>query len=131
MQVMQQNLFISPSDFVQWAAIAALEEASRDVAQMREIYNRRRVFILRRLRDMGFVVKVEPTGAYYVLANARRFSDDSYRLAFDILENARVGVTPGIDFGSQGEGFLRFSYANSLENIEEGMDRIQEYLGRL
>jgi aspartate/methionine/tyrosine aminotransferase len=131
MQVMQQNLFISPSDFVQWAAIAALEEASRDVEQMREIYNRRRVFILRRLRDMGFVVKVEPTGAYYVLANARRFSDDSYRLAFDILENARVGVTPGIDFGSQGEGFLRFSYANSLENIEEGMDRIQEYLGRL
>jgi len=74
---------------------------------------------------------VEPTGAFYILANARRYAADSYQLAFDILKKAKVGVTPGIDFGSQAEGFLRFSYANSLDNIEEGMERLQKYLGGL
>ena len=65
---------------------------------------------------------------FFVFANARHLSEDSYILAFDILENAHVGVAPGIDFGSNGEGYLRFSYANSLENIAEGMDRLQKYL---
>ncbi|MCJ7558576.1 MAG: pyridoxal phosphate-dependent aminotransferase, partial [Gammaproteobacteria bacterium] len=68
------------------------------------------------------------TGAFYVFANAKHLSNDSYKLAFDILENAYVGVTPGIDFGQNGEGYLRFSYANSLENIEEGLDRIEGYV---
>jgi aspartate/methionine/tyrosine aminotransferase len=73
---------------------------------------------------------VEPTGAFYVLANAKRFSEDSYKLAFDILEHAHVGVTPGIDFGANAEGYIRFSYANTLENIEEGLDRIEKYLAQ-
>jgi aspartate/methionine/tyrosine aminotransferase len=131
MQVMQQNLFISPNSFVQWAGIAALQEAHKEVAHMKEIYNRRREFMLPRLRELGFGVAVEPTGAFYILANARKYSGDSYQLAFDILEKAEVGVTPGIDFGSGAEGFLRFSYANSLENIEEGMERLQKYLAGL
>lgn len=131
MQVMQQNLFISPNSFVQWAGIAALREAHQEVEEMKEIYNRRREFMLKRLRGLGLEVAVEPTGAFYILANARKYSPDSYKLAFDILEKAKVGVTPGIDFGSKAEGFLRFSYANSLENIEEGMDRLQKYLGGL
>ncbi len=84
--------------------------------------------MVKRLREMGFGITVEPTGAFYVFANAKRFSDDSYHLAFDILEKAHVGVTPGIDFGENGEGYLRFSYANSLENIAEGLDRIESYL---
>ena len=58
-------------------------------------------------------------------------SDDSYKLAFDILEKSHVGVTPGIDFGSNGEGYLGFSYANSMENIIEGLDRIENYLDSL
>jgi aspartate/methionine/tyrosine aminotransferase len=131
MQVMQQNLFISPNSFVQWAGIAALREAHKEVEEMKEIYNRRREFMLPRLRELGFGVAVEPTGAFYILANARKYSADSYQLAFDILEKAGVGVTPGIDFGSGAEGFLRFSYANSLENIEEGMERLQKYLASL
>jgi aspartate/methionine/tyrosine aminotransferase len=131
MQVMQQNLFISPNSFVQWAGIAALREAHKEVQEMKEIYNRRREFMLPRLRVLGFGVAVEPTGAFYILANARKYSADSYQLAFDILEKAGVGVTPGIDFGSGAEGFLRFSYANSLENIEEGMERLQKYLASL
>ena len=69
-----------------------------------------------------------PKGAFYVFANAKHVSMDSYRLAFDILEKACVGVTPGIDFGQNGEGYLRFSYANSMENIAEGMNRLSAYL---
>jgi aspartate/methionine/tyrosine aminotransferase len=71
---------------------------------------------------------VEPTGAFYVFANARRFTQDSYAFAFEILENAKVGITPGIDFGPHGEGYVRFSYANSLENIAEGLRRMEVYL---
>jgi aspartate/methionine/tyrosine aminotransferase len=65
-----------------------------------------------------------------VFANAKQFSEDSYALAFDILENAHVGVAPGIDFGSHAEGYLRFSYAASLERIEEGLNRIEAYLNK-
>ena len=127
-QKVHQNFFISANTIVQWAGIAALEEAAEDVARMRAIYDERRRFMIKRLKDIGFGITVEPTGAFYVLANAGRFSRDSYKLAFDILENAHVGVTPGIDFGANAEGYLRFSYANTLENIAEGMDRIEQYL---
>jgi len=128
MQKIVQNLFISANSFVQWAGVAALREAGGDVERMRNIYNERRKFLIRRLRDLGLGVKVEPTGAFYVLGNVKSFSQDSYKLAFDILEKARIGVTPGIDFGKNCEGYLRFSYANSLENIEEGMRRLEKYL---
>jgi len=63
-----------------------------------------------------------------VFANARHLSNDSYKLAFDILEKCHVGVTPGIDFGANGEGYLRFSYANSMENITEGLNRIESFV---
>jgi len=95
---------------------------------MRNIYNERRKFLIRRLGEIGLGVKVEPTGAFYVLGNIKSFSQDSYKMAFDILEKARVGVTPGIDFGKNCEGYLRFSYANSLENIKEGINRLEKYL---
>ena len=116
---------------VQWAGIAALEEAGEDVARMRAIYDERRRFMIKRLKEIGFGITVEPTGAFYVLANAMRFSNDSYKLAFDILEKAHVGVTPGVDFGANAEGYLRFSYANAMENIAEGMDRIERYVAQL
>jgi aspartate/methionine/tyrosine aminotransferase len=127
MQKLQQNFFISANSMVQKAAIAALTCAGEDVARMKSIYDERRRFMIRRLRQIGLGITVEPTGAFYVFANAKRFSGDSYKLAFDILENARVGVSPGIDFGRNGEGYLRFSYANSMENIAEGMNRLEKY----
>ena len=127
-QKMVQNFFISANTMVQKAGVAALTQTDDDTARMRTTYNERRLFMIRRLREMGFGITVEPTGAFYVFANARHISNDSYRLAFDILENARVGVTPGIDFGPNAEGYLRFSYANSLDNIAEGMDRLERYL---
>ena len=127
-QKVQQNFFISANAMIQKAGIAALKEAGNDVARMKRIYNERRIFMIRRLREMGLGITVEPTGAFYVFANARHISEDSYALAFDILEKACVGVTPGIDFGQHGEGYLRFSYANSMENIAEGMNRLETYL---
>jgi aspartate/methionine/tyrosine aminotransferase len=130
MQKIQQNLFISASSFAQWGALAGLKEAGEDVQRMRETYDQRRRFLIPRLRELGFGITVEPTGAFYTLANASRFSNDSYRLAFDILKEAKVGVAPGIDFGANAEGYIRFSYANSLENIREGMNRLERYLER-
>ncbi len=130
MQKIQQNLFISANSFVQWGALAGLKEAGKDIQKMRETYDRRRRFLIPRLRELGFGITVEPTGAFYILANAKRFSENSYRFAFDILKEAKVGVAPGIDFGSNAEGYLRFCYANSLENIEEGMNRLERYLER-
>jgi aspartate/methionine/tyrosine aminotransferase len=94
-------------------------------------YDKRRRYILIRLKDIGFGVKVEPEGAYYVLANANEFGSDSLILSRSILEDAGVAVTPGIDFGDGAEGFIRFSYANSLDNIREGMDRIEKYVNSL
>jgi len=130
-QKIQQNFFISANSVVQIAGITALEEAGEDVVRMKNIYNERRQYIVKRLKEIGFGITVEPTGAFYVFANAKHISKDSYKLAFDILENAHVGVTPGIDFGNNGEGYLRFSYANSMENIIEGRDRIERYLDNL
>ncbi|OQX14534.1 MAG: aspartate aminotransferase [Desulfobacteraceae bacterium IS3] len=129
-QKIQQNFFISANSMVQMAGIAALKNAGEDVKRMKEIYNERRKFMIQRLREIGLGITVEPTGAFYVFANAKHISTDSYQLAFDILEKAHVGVTPGIDFGKNGEGYLRFSYANSLENIAEGLNRLEQYFQR-
>ena len=128
MQKIQQNLFISASSFAQWGALVGLREAEGDIQKMRETYDERRRFLIPKLKELGFGITVEPTGAFYVLTNAKRFSDDSYRFAFDILNEAKVGVAPGIDFGTNAEGYLRFCYANSLENIEEGVKRLERYL---
>jgi len=130
-QKVQQNFFISANAMVQVAGIAALKQAGEDILRMKRIYNDRRQYMIRRLKDMGLGITVEPTGAFYVFANAKHISGDSYKLAFDILEKAHVGVTPGVDFGKNGEGYLRFSYATSIENISEGMDRLKNYLKKI
>ena len=130
LQKMHQNFFISANAFVQYAGVAALRYAQKDVERMRKTFDKRRKFTIARLRELGFGITVEPTGAFYVLANAKRFSSNSFELAFEILKEAKVGVTPGIDFGKNAEGYLRFSYANSLENIKEGMERMGRYLKR-
>jgi aspartate/methionine/tyrosine aminotransferase len=128
LQVMQQNLFISASNFVQLAGLAALREGAEAVSAMRAAYDRRRTRLLTGLRDLGFRVPVEPAGAFYVFADARAFGSDSRKLAFDILEHAHVGVTPGIDFGAAGEGWLRFCYAASENAIDEALARLARAL---
>ena len=128
LQILHQNFFISANSFVQWAALAALREAQQEVEAMRVVYDKRRKRLLEGLRTLGFGISVEPTGAFYVLANAKRFCTDSKKFAFEILEHAGVGSTPGMDFGPNAEGYIRFTYANSEENIEEALERIRKFL---
>jgi len=131
LQKAYQNFFISTSDFVQWAGVAALREARDEVGRFRRIFDERRRAMIAGLRQVGLGVGCEPTGAFYVLANARRYTQDSYEFAFRILERAHVAVTPGIDFGRNAEGYLRFSYANSLPRIQEGIERVGRFLAQL
>jgi len=128
LQKIQQNFFISAGSVSQWAGLAALSKAGADVERMRSIYNQRRKYVISRLKELGFHLKTEPAGAFYVFVNVKHLSRDSYALAFEILEKAGVGVSPGIDFGDNGEGYIRISYANSLENIKEGLDRVEGFL---
>jgi aspartate/methionine/tyrosine aminotransferase len=128
MQKIQQNLFISANSVSQWAAVTALREAQPDVERMKTTYDQRRLYMLRRLKELGFGIEVDPAGAFYVLARASHLSNNSYELAFQILEKACVGVAPGVDFGTNAEGYLRFSYANSIENITEGLNRIERFI---
>lgn len=125
-----QNLFISPNPFVQRGGIEALRGNHPEIEDMKKKYDARRRFMLERLSGMGLHCRVEPKGAFYIFVNASHIDCDSYRLAFDILENAGVALAPGIDFGEQGEGYLRVSYANSMENIEIGAERLKEYLSK-
>jgi len=128
MQKLQQNLFICAGSFVQAGGIAALRDCDEYVTKMVKIYDERRRYFLRRLKEMGIATRVDPTGAFYALGNVKDYTSDSYSFAFEILEKAKVAVTPGIDFGRNCEGYLRFSYANSLENIKEGLNRLELFL---
>ncbi len=128
LQVLQQNLFISANRFVQHAGVAALRFGSSSVEAMRTAYAERRGRLVLGLRKLGFGVPQLPQGAFYVFADARAFDPDSRRLAFDLLERAHVAVTPGIDFGTAGEGFLRFCYASSDENLELALERMSRVL---
>ncbi len=127
-QKVQQNFFISTNSFVQHAGVAALTGPQHQVLEMVRNYDERRRYMLERIRKTGLKVKAPPMGAYYILADARQYCQSSLELSWRILEEAGVAVTPGIDFGDGAEGYLRFSYANSIENISEGMDRLEKYL---
>ena len=127
LQILQQNLFICAPSMAQSAGIAALTQTHDDVKKMCVVYDERRRYMIDRLTKIGFTIAAQPKGAFYIFCDARRFTDNSYKFAFDVLEHAHVGITPGVDFGSRGEGFVRFSYANSLERIRDGMDRLEKY----
>jgi aspartate/methionine/tyrosine aminotransferase len=131
LQVMQQNFFISASRFVQHAGLAALREGAETVAAMRAAYGKRRMQLVEGLRALGLRVPVTPRGAFYVFADAREFGADSLRLAMLLLERARVGACPGIDFGEAGEGWLRFCCAASESAIDEALARLGRVLPSL
>ncbi|MEE2665254.1 MAG: pyridoxal phosphate-dependent aminotransferase [Myxococcota bacterium] len=134
LQILQQSLFISASSFVQHAGIAALEQGAPAVEAMRARYAMRRTRLVDGLRRLGFGVAPHPPGAGVVLADARPLGScgrDSRELAFALLERAHVGSTPGIDFGSAAEGWLRFSYAVADEVIDEALARLEAALPQL
>jgi (5-formylfuran-3-yl)methyl phosphate transaminase len=127
-QKLQQNLFISANPFVQRGGVAALRNAKQYARGMVSEFDLRRKKMIEGVRELGFELSHEPEGAFYVFVNAAGLNPDSRELAFDILEKAHVAVTPGIDFGPGGEGYLRFSYAVSLGDIEEGIKRLGNYI---
>ena len=130
-QKLAQNFLICASSTAQKAGIAALRDTSDYEKTMFDTYNERRLYLVDRLQKMGFTLPAIPQGAFYVFVDASKYTNDSLKFAFDVLEKAHVGITPGVDFGTGGEGFVRFSYANSLENIKEGMNRLENYLKTL
>ncbi len=123
----QQNFFLAANAFVQQAGVVALTQAQESVAHMRAVYDDRRKYLVPSLREVGLTIASEPCGAFYVFADARCWSADSLELSRRLLEEAGVACAPGIDFGDGGEGFLRFSYATSLERLEEGVRRLGEW----
>ncbi len=130
-QKIQQNFFISANSFVQAAGVVALKDVDEDIEKMKQTYNTRRLLMLKRLKKIGFEIKSDPVGAFYIFVNIKNYSNNSLEFAKNILHKANVGVTPGIDFGSNGEGFLRFSYANSIDNINIAMDRLEEFFSKI
>jgi aspartate/methionine/tyrosine aminotransferase len=126
-EVIQQNFFLCANHFVQVAGVTALLQAGDDVEMMRTTYDQRRRFLVPALRGLGLGVEVEPTAAFYVFADARGWGSDSLALTYRLLEEADVAVAPGVDFGPGGEGFLRLSYATSLERLREGVERLRTW----
>jgi aspartate/methionine/tyrosine aminotransferase len=125
-----QNIFLAPSTLSQNAALAAFSEETRALLeQRRQAFRQRRDYLLPALREIGFEIPAQPQGAFYLYANCRHFTDDSYRFCYDLLEQAGVAITPGIDFGQHLAGqHVRFAYTTSLENLAEGVKRIARYL---
>ncbi len=114
----------------QYAAVEALRAGDADVARMRDSYNERRRFILKELRDMG-IPCFEPMGAFYVFPNISRFGMSSEDFAMELLRKEKVAVVPGTAFGECGEGFLRISYAYSIEDLKIALGKIKKFIDTL
>lgn len=114
----------------QYAAVDALKNGDEDVAMMRDAYDKRRRYVLHELRDMGLPC-FEPYGAFYVFPCIREFGMSSEEFATRLLQEEKVAIVPGTAFGDSGEGFLRISYAYSLENLKEALSRLRRFVGTL
>jgi aspartate/methionine/tyrosine aminotransferase len=125
-----QNIFLAASTPAQYAALAAYGAgAQQELQKRREIFRDRRDFLLPALRELGFEIPLVPQGAFYLYADCSRFTDDSQAFALRLLDQAGVAITPGLDFGShRAAQHVRFSYANTLDNLREGVARLREYL---
>ena len=114
----------------QYAGVAALNDGDSDVEMMREEYNGRRRYLMHRFEEMGLPC-FEPYGAFYAFPCIKEFGMTSEEFAVRLLEEEEVAVVPGTAFGDCGEGFLRISYAYSLESLKEAFDRIERFITRL
>lgn len=125
-----QYIIMSSPTTSQYAAIEALRNGMEDVERMRESYNQRRRFLVKELNDMG-IPCFEPYGAFYVFPNISRFGMTSEEFATQLLQEQKVAVVPGDAFGKCGEGFLRISYAYSIENLKMALEKIQKFIDTL
>lgn len=125
-----QNIFLAASTPAQYAALAAFGAGvQRELQNRRDVFRERRDFLLPALRDLGFDIPLIPQGAFYLYADCSRFTDDSQAFALGLLEKTGVAITPGLDFGShRAARHVRFSYANTLDNLCEGVSRLRDYL---
>lgn len=128
-----QNIFLAASTPAQYAALAAYGAgAQQELQKRREIFRDRRDFLLPALRELGFEIPLVPQGAFYLYADCSRFTDDSQAFALRLLDQAGVAITPGLDFGShRAARHVRFSYANTLDNLREGVARLRKYLKKI
>lgn len=114
----------------QYAAIEALKNGDEDVAMMVDSYNQRRRFLMHRFKEVG-IKCFEPFGAFYVFPSIKEFGMSSEEFAMRLLKEENVACVPGTAFGDSGEGFLRISYAYSIEKLKIAMDRIEKFIGKL
>lgn len=114
----------------QYAAVAALRGGDEDVVRMRESYDQRRRYLMHAFEEMGLEC-FEPFGAFYTFPNIKRFGMGADEFALRLLQEEKVAVVPGTAFGDCGEGYLRISYAYSLENLKEALGRIRNFINRL
>lgn len=114
----------------QYAAVDAVRNGDADVAAMREEYNGRRRYLMHRFREMGLRC-FEPYGAFYAFPCIQEFGMTSEEFATRMLQEEKVVVVPGTAFGDCGEGFLRISYAYSLESLKEALDRMESFIRKL
>jgi len=131
MEKLAQNLFISMSTMAQYAALAGFDPATREILdQRREVFRRRRDFLLPAVQELGFSVPCKPQGAFYIYADAGRFTEDSQAFCLQLLEEHGVALTPGVDFGHHlATRHLRFSYTTSMERLEIAVERLAGVLG--
>lgn len=131
MEKLAQNLFISMSTMAQYAALSGFLPATRAILdERRDIFCQRRDYLLPAVRELGFDVPCTPQGAFYIYADASRFTTDSQAFCMDLLERHGVALTPGLDFGHYRSGeHLRFSYTTSMDRLEEAVERLGKVLG--
>ncbi len=127
MTKIHQYVIMSAPTTSQYAAIEALRNGIGDVERMRESYDQRRRFLVKELNDMGLPC-FEPYGAFYVFPNISKFGMTSEEFATKLLRKQRVAVVPGDAFGQCGEGFLRISYAYSIDNLKRALEKIQKFI---
>jgi len=111
----------------QEAAVEALERGEFSVKQMRDEYEHRRNFVVAACRDMGLPCLM-PQGAFYIFPNITKYGMSSKEFAFELLQEKKIAVVPGSAFGASGEGFVRCSYATSMEKLKIAMERLEEFL---
>ncbi len=125
-----QNIFLSAPTLSQYAALVAFsEEVLRETEWRRQEFKTRRDFLVPALRELGFTVSASPQGAFYVYAGCAAHADDSQRFALELLEQQRVAVTPGKDFGSHcPKSYVRFAYTTDVSRLEIGIERMRQFL---
>lgn len=128
-----QNLFIASSTPAQYAALAAFTpQTISELERRRAILGERRDFLYHSLLSLGFAIDCKPQGAFYIYADAKKFTGDSFQFALDFLESEAVAVTPGKDFGShRADQMLRFAYTTSIDRMDLALQRLSNHLKRI